>query len=375
MDVTETDAAGDYNIAAGAALTPKISGIVGLCLTLFLWVITSWRLLYHYSVWCPNFFQRHKEEEDTEHVRTDGLTTKRILHGLLWTAMVVEGVAYADMIGSNSSNKLNYTLLDIIGRGIIEFSTFVIGTVHWFSVLSQARTGGKRLSFTLFPVILALATIAVTIVSTFEAVALLNGSYETVHEFRANSQVHRITLMVEAVGYGAHAIIVTICMSTVYKQISNLPTLSQVRSRAKRNIINKMIIPMIFCALSYALRCGFMAADFASRITSPATTFEEGIGWWAGNCWVPTFVPSMMLLYSIRKRDREPGSIFGVPETYHQSPQSETLGDPFLSFHQTFIDFEDEDSTSKAIVGNSIDSEGKGHRSLHSLVVVLEDNL
>lgn len=279
------------------------------------------------------------------HLRIDGLTTKRILHGLLWTAMVVEGVAYADMVGTNSSNKLNYTLLDIIGRGIIEFSTFIIGTVHWFNVISQARTGGKGLAFTLFPVILALVTIGVTVSSTFEAVDLLNGGYETVHEFRANSQIHRITLLVESIGYGVHAVIVTICINRIYVRISNLPTFSQVRSQAKRNIINKMIIPMVFCALSYALRSGFMAADFASRIVSPENTFEEGVGWWLGNVWVPTFIPSIMLLYSIRKRDREPGSIDGVPETLLQTRQAEALiGDPFRSFHQTFRDFEDEDS-------------------------------
>lgn len=339
--------AADFDIQTvdGPALTPKIAGIVGLCLTSFLWIIASWRLLYHYSGWCIKCCQRQKEEEDLHHLRTDGLTTKRILHSLLWTAMVVEGVAYADMVATNSSNELNYTLLDIIGRGILEFSTFVIGTIHWFNIISQARAGDKKLAFTICPVILALVTIGVTVSSTFEAAVLLSGGYKTVHDFRANSKIHRITLMVEAVGWGVQAIIVVICGNMVYKRISSLPTFSQVRSQAKRNIINKMMIPMIFCALCYALRAGFLAADFASRIVSPETTFEAGIGWWVGNCWVPTFVPSIMLLYSIRKRDREPGSIAGVPDTLLQSPQAEALGDPFQSFHRTLQDFEDEDST------------------------------
>mmetsp|Transcript_24774 Transcript_24774/g.44513 ORF Transcript_24774/g.44513 Transcript_24774/m.44513 type:complete len:350 (+) Transcript_24774:79-1128(+) len=337
----------DFDIASvdGPALTPQISGIVGLCLTSFLWVIASWRLLYHYSGWCSKCCTRPNEEEGINHLRTDGLTTKRILHGLLWTAMTVEGVGYADMVATNSSNKLNYTLLDIIGRGILEFSTFIIGTVHWFNLTSQARAGDKKLAFTLFPVILAIVTIAVTCSSTFEAVVLLNGEYETVHDFRANSKIHRITLLVESAGWGIHAVIVAICGTMVYKRISSLPTFSQVRSQAKRNIITKMIIPMIFCALGYALRSGWMAADFASRILSPDTTFEAGVGWWVGNCWVPTFIPSMMLLYSIRKRDREPGSIDGVRGALLQSPHAEAVGDPFQSFQQTFRDFEDEDAS------------------------------
>ena len=85
-----------------------------------------------------------------------------------------------------------------------------------------------------------------------------------------------------------------------------------------------------------------MAADFASRIISPETTFEAGVGWWVGNCWIPTFVPSIMLLYSVRKRDQEPGD---VPDTLlPASPHSDAAGDPFQSFQQVLQDFEDEDS-------------------------------
>ena len=92
-----------------------------------------------------------------------------------------------------AGNELNYTLLDIIGRGILEFSTFVIGTIHWFNIISQARAGDKKLAFTICPVILALVTIGVTVSSTFEAAVLLSGGYKTVHDFRANSKIHRIT--------------------------------------------------------------------------------------------------------------------------------------------------------------------------------------
>lgn len=360
MEGSDADAA-DFDVAAldGPALTPKISGIVGLTITSFLWIVASWRLLYHYSPWCRSrcFRRGKKEDDDVDRVgpRTaDGLTTKRLLHGLLWTAMAVEGIAYADMIGTNSSNKLNYTLLDIVGRGILEFSTFVIGTVHWFSVISRAQAAGvgdKGLALTLFPAILAMMTVAVTVSSTLEAVALHGGGYETVHHFRASSDIHRITLIVESAGWGIHAVIVAICGAMVHRRISSLPTFSQVRSTAKRQIINKMMIPMIFCSLSYALRSGWMAADFASRYLSPETTFEAGVGWWVGNCWIPTFVPSIMLLYSIRKRDRETDSSIingGVPPSsspHHAGAASEPLlADPFQSFQQTFRDFEDEDA-------------------------------
>lgn len=348
----------DFDIAEvnGPALTPRIAGIVGLCITSLLWVIASWRLLYHYSGWCGHCCQK-KEDEDINHLRTEGLTTKRLLHGLLWAAMVVEGVGYADMVGTNSNNKLNYVLLDIVGRGILEFSTFVIGTVHWFNLISQARAGDKKLAFKFFPAVLTIITIAVTVSSTFEAVALLHGGFETVHDFRSKSDIHRITLIVESVGWGVHSGIVAICGNMVYKRIASLPTFSQVRSHAKRNIITKMIIPMIFCSLCYFLRSGWMAADFASRIVRPQNTFESGVGWWVGNCWIPTFIPSIMLLYSIRKRDREPGSIDGVPEALLPVPyQEEGPADPFQSFQQTFRDFEDEAS----LTGKNLDIDYDG---------------
>ena len=195
-----TDAETDLDVASGPALTPQISGIVGLCITVFLFVIASWRLLYHYYA-CGHSrcCQKTDDDEDknnnvnsSSNNSVPGLTTKRILHGLLFTFTLVEIIGYASMVSTNTSNKLNYTLLDIIGRGILEFSTFVIGTIHWFNVISASQSD-KSLSTVLYPVILAIITIGVTVCSTFEAVALLGGGYDNVDEFREHSKIHRIS--------------------------------------------------------------------------------------------------------------------------------------------------------------------------------------
>ncbi len=183
-NVGEAAEGNDFGIGSigGPSMTAKVSGIVGLCLTSILWIIVSWRLLYHYSSWCSKCW------------RADGLTVKRLLHGLLWTTMIMEGVAYAIMVGTNSSNKLTYTLLDIIGRGILEYWTFIIGTVHWFHVIFQARSGDSQSSLMIYPVILALVTLGVTVASIFEAVDLLNGEvYASVDEFREQSLIHEIS--------------------------------------------------------------------------------------------------------------------------------------------------------------------------------------
>ena len=146
-------------------------------------------------------------------------------------------------------------------------------------------------------------------------------------------------LLVESVGWGVHSLVVTLCGIIAYKRISSLPTISQVRIEAQRSIITKMIVPMVLCALTYGLRSGFLAADFAIRILRPATIFEAGLGWWVGNCWLPTFIPSMMLLYSFRKRDTE--SALTAYDPLLRTSSGDRFSDPFQSFHQTCRDFED----------------------------------
>lgn len=328
--------------ADGPALAPRISGGVGLCLTSLLFILASWRLLYHFSGRCTGKY----EEED---VMGRGVSTKRLLHVLLWGAAVVESVAYSYMVATNSSSKLSYTLLDIVGRGILEFSTFVVGTVHWFHKISETRTGGEeRLAYALVPALLALATVAVTVSSTVEAVDLARGGYASVDDFHARSTVHRASLLVDAVAYSAHAVIVAKCGRMVHRRIASLPTFAQVGSHARRNIVRKMIVPMLLCSLSYALRAGWTAAALVGETRRPDTHFESGVGWWVGCCWLPASVPAVMLLYSIRKRDRAavPLSAEDAAAPLVQGPETEVLANPFRSFQRTFQEFEEEENAS-----------------------------
>jgi len=259
--------------------------------------------------------------------------------------MVVEGVAYADMLAENLGDKLNYTLLDIVGRGILEFTTFSILTMYWFDLTSHARAGAEKMliTFALFPWILGCITLVMIVMNTMEAVVLLGNTYPTLQDFRSQSVIHRITLLIECCSWGIHAILVSICGGMVYRRISLLPSYSQVGSSAKRNILSKMIFPILLCALSYTLRSGWYGADYASRLQDPSNTFETGVGWWVGNVWIPSLVPSLCLLYSIRKRDREPGSIDGMSESLLKGTElGESSNDPFSNFNRVFRDLDDE---------------------------------
>mmetsp|Transcript_9539 Transcript_9539/g.18487 ORF Transcript_9539/g.18487 Transcript_9539/m.18487 type:complete len:341 (+) Transcript_9539:109-1131(+) len=334
-----------FAVESGSVLTSRNAGIVGISITVVLWFIASWRLLYHYSGVCGSDFFRRPSDDEVQYLRTDGLTTKRVVHVLLWITMVVEGVAYADMTASNTTNPFNYALLDVIGRGVLEFSTYIIVTIFWFIVTSRARAGAseKKIVFTIYPLILAFASIGMILSSTIEAVVLLSGDFAGVDDFRAKSQIHKVGTIIEASAWGVHFTVVSICCFMVYKRISSLPTFSQVRGHAKRNIVNKMMIPMICTALSYALRCGWMTADFVSRIHNPSKPFETGLGWWLGNVWIPTLVPCVSLLYSIRKRDREPGSIDGVSDALLHPQHPYEHNDPILLFHRIFRDMDEDD--------------------------------
>jgi hypothetical protein len=344
-----TTSTSSANVNLNPSLGTFEAAIIGLFISTLVWIIASWRLLVHYFGWlskccCFRPSRNTREEQQLQHIRTEGLTTKRILHGLLWTAMVVEGVAYGDMLAENLGDKLNYALLNIIGMGILEFSTFSLLTVYWFDVTSHARAGAseKLAAFTLLPLLLAIVTLAMIVINTLEAIVLLSNTYPTLQEFRSQSLIHRITLLVVSSSWGIHAIIVSICGGMVYRRISSLPNFARVRSSAKRSILSKMIIPIILCALSYALRSGWYAADYASRLTDPSVNFETGAGWWIGNVWIPTLVPSLCLLYSVRKRDREPGSIDGVSESLLPGDALREEDDPFRSFNMVFRDLDDD---------------------------------
>ncbi|KAL3764550.1 hypothetical protein ACHAWO_007921 [Cyclotella atomus] len=335
------------------------ASITGLSISTFIFVIASWRLLVHYSGWLIKCGCIQSSSTTTNinnsgtnvgnvYIRSEGLTTKRILHILLWSAMLIEGIAYIDMLIVGSSNQVNYLCLDILGRGIFEYTTFGILTVYWFHMTSAARAidREKDVMFTLFPVLLGLVTVCMIGVNTLEAVVLLRNTegYTSLSEFRSESSIHRITLLIECICWGIHAIIVSICGGMVYRRISSLPNFAALGSKAKHRIYNKMLFPIVCCALSYALRAGWYGADYVSRIQDPNTTFETGAGWWIGNVWIPTLIPSLCLLYSVRKRDREPGSIDGVSESLLKGDylMSGKNNDPFRNFNRVFRDLDDE---------------------------------
>ena len=146
-----------YNVVDsvdGPVLTVKLSGIIGVVLTSMLFLVASWRLIHHFSA----MWRRDTDEEVNS---TQGITTKRTLHIFLWMTMLIEGGAYSAMVAHNTISKVNYMLLDIIGRGVLEYWTFVFGTMYWFDIVAKASRSKGESARSMYPVVLAIVTVVV----------------------------------------------------------------------------------------------------------------------------------------------------------------------------------------------------------------------
>jgi hypothetical protein len=91
--------------------------------------------------------------------------------------MIVEGAAYAI----------------VIGRGMLVYCAFVVGTAHWFDAIYHTRSSGNaRSCLAFYPVALTFLALGVIVASIFEAVDLSSDAYPTVDAFRNNSWIYRI---------------------------------------------------------------------------------------------------------------------------------------------------------------------------------------
>lgn len=337
------------------------SSIIGLSISTLILLITSWRLLLHYSGWlskkCSCMKHMTSEEENNIHIRTEGLTTKRILHVLLWMTMLIEGVGYTlalfqsddDNNTTHQEKKISYLLLDIVGRTILEYTTFSILTIYWFDFTRNARAGEEKyVVFTLFRWVLGLLTLCMIGMGIFSAVMLMmmGDSNVTLQDY-LESRVHQVAILTYAVCWGIHSLIVCIDGGMVFRRIASLPNFASVGFKAKQGILSKMLFPVVCCGVSYGLRSGWYAVDYVrlrqenEQDNDTSISFEGSIGWWIGNVWLPTFVPSLCLLYSVRKRDREPGSIDGVSVSLLKADTLSGENDPFRNFNIVFRDLDD----------------------------------
>lgn len=267
------------------------AGTTGFCLSSVLLILAIWRLAYHFS---SNDFS---------------WTSRRVFHGLFCVAMLVEAFSYADLCGMISlssdpqiSERLGYILLEIVGRSLLEVLTYSVVTALWLETVGKniGRLGQNAL------------------LVSWGAIVLSTSSLQIVEMLRSEQDVewtYQLHCFVEATCWLLHCMASVACCVFTTKRIVSLSTFPQFSAGTRIKVLVKALLPMMLCSICYGLRSGCL---FVYELESRTPTYSrESLLWWIGFSWVPTLIPSLMLLYSTRKRDIGMG--------YHQDSTSVPL--------------------------------------------------
>jgi hypothetical protein len=328
----------------------RTAGIVGLCLTSCLGLISCWRLIHQYSerhrpssspllsTPPPLHQQSSSQQYPTVSSSCHIWTARRGFHILFSLAMIVEGISYADLCGvflssqqqpSWRSERWGYILLELVGRSYLEVFSYMIVTLLWLEAIGirlgcsnwtetsrsatteQASTTSNMLNLIGFRVSLYFPTIVwtmvitiVTLASLLQAISMVNSSPTLEGHFWIY-QFHRL---VETLCWIVHAATAMACVLWTAQKIQSLSHFSQLPPSSRWRLLAKTLLPMLVCALCYAIRATTLLWEEWKIIlgTSNAiitTRSRKSLVWWIGFTWIPTLLPSIVLLYSTRKRD------------------------------------------------------------------------
>jgi hypothetical protein len=260
-------------------------------------------------------------------------------------AMTVETIAYADLArllplshDRSMADKLGYVLLEVFGRSIFEYLAFSVVTVMWFKTAIEARFVNReemnRFLTCLPKILLGWACLLVGI-SLLQAVDIISaGTIDPDGQYKGSAWALRAHLLVEGFSWGFHAILAMLCVAITAKRIMYLSTWPQSGVMTRLKIMTKALLPMILCALCYTTRSLWLIQQFAQMPSAPTHSAHRSYpGWWIGFVWIPTLLPSAMLLYSARKRDPMPS----IGDESYSSPLLPTPVPPaeaFISFQR-----------------------------------------
>eukprot|EP00541_Cyclophora_tenuis_P018784 CAMPEP_0116565962 /NCGR_PEP_ID=MMETSP0397-20121206/14183_1 /TAXON_ID=216820 /ORGANISM="Cyclophora tenuis, Strain ECT3854" /LENGTH=160 /DNA_ID=CAMNT_0004092781 /DNA_START=366 /DNA_END=848 /DNA_ORIENTATION=+ len=86
------------------------------------------------------------------------------------------------------------------------------------------------------------------------------------------------------------------------KRIMNLSTFPQTLLRIRIRVLIQALLPMAICAMCYAIRSIWLLAQL-TQSSPTVTASRKHLARWFWFVWFPTMVPTVTLLYSVRKRD------------------------------------------------------------------------
>ena len=281
------------------SISPITAGAIGLCISSILWLLCTWRLFFHTKICCRG-----------GQCRTIVLTPRRLFHGLLWIAMLVECLSYTDLCRiitlANTrakAERIGYVLSEVFGRSIFEFLSFSVVTALWFTTEAEARsvsTNERNLVVDSLPRVLLIWASLLVATSVLQALDIYRVDDQS--GFQGSTLVFRVHTLVESVSWGTHAILAIVCVHMTYQRITGLSTFPQTPPQVWLRILLSTLLPMAVCASCYGLRSVWLMAQMTLSAPAVAAGRKHLVRWfWF--IWFPTVVPVVTLLYSARKRD------------------------------------------------------------------------
>ena len=224
-------------------------------------------------------------------------------------ATLCEIVSYTDLSGILPftsdrilAENIAYVLLNITGR-TFELLAFCTVTEIWLRTAIDARPRSMHSEtashnfwfrcliyvFVFFTILLVLASVLLSIV------IFCRYPHAPNREYVLTMPLSMLQTLLEATCWGMHVLMVAISISMTSKCIFVLvpPT----ESRRRYYLLAKAVGPMVVSCLAYATRCGWLIAAYLQQDR------RDCWAWWISFAWIPTASVSIVLLYSIRKRD------------------------------------------------------------------------
>mmetsp|Transcript_62082 Transcript_62082/g.74701 ORF Transcript_62082/g.74701 Transcript_62082/m.74701 type:complete len:374 (+) Transcript_62082:57-1178(+) len=296
-------------------------GYIGICLTGSLWLVTSWRLAAH-SLGCS-----WSNETGAQRPRAEGVTMRRAFHGLLWLAMLSEAMAYIDLAFGPTTDddemhdtefldeRTSYVLLSVLGRAIFEFSAFSLVAVVWFKSTADSRAGMSEthMIYSMCPIMLIISGFCLGGLAIWETVDLLFFNDWNLEQFKADSNVHIARTFFEAVTWGSLGVLVICNEIMIYTRLSKVASWYRLDWKQKLPVLYRALGSMSVCSLCFLLRSSLLFVNFSSLLHTEKD-FESGNVWWICMVWIPTIIPSVLLLHALRKVDRAPAAIEGMSD-------------------------------------------------------------
>lgn len=292
-----------------------LAGLVGLAISIPLWMVTSWRLSFHFArgMAPPTHFW----------------TLRRRFHLLLWCATIVEACAYADFagllapLGTNISDKVGYILLDLLGRSIFEFLAFSTITELWLQTALQASPmlSEERYQGALYLRTLNRFLAAITVLLSGSLASKLLWDTETLVQFEKETLIFRLQILMESICWAVGTAFVVVCVRVNNERIQmNFATFPPDTGVERFSLQSQALVPMVMCGVCYALRSLFLLCRLVGESPIFVATTRFHPVWWVAFVWAPTLLVVLMALYSARRRDRhvlsDPNSDPTDPDNY-----------------------------------------------------------